>query len=117
MAMQHSRHDPKCEPDILTDILEWDYTDYGPVDVFWAGTPCTLFSNASFKRDPAQGNILAQKTLENLERFKKLNERLVWFIENPFSSLLKHREGFRTLPHFVLDYCQYSCPSEGYGYK
>ena len=56
-------NDAKFQPDILIDILKWDYTDFGPVDVFWSGTPCTLFSNASFKRDPVQGNVLAQKTL------------------------------------------------------
>ena len=57
-------NDSKFQPSILVDIMEWDYSDFGPIDVFWAGTPCTLFSNASFKRDPTQGNILAQKTLE-----------------------------------------------------
>ena len=54
--------------------------------------PCTLFSNASFKRDPTKGNILAQKTLEIMEHFKKLNPKLIWFIENPWSSLLKKQE-------------------------
>ena len=110
-------NDKKFEPDILIDIMKWDYTDFGPVDVFWSGTPCTLFSNASFKRDPVQGNVLAQKTLEILEHFKKLNPNLIWFIENPWSSLLKQQEGFRDLPYKVLDYCQYGCPSEGFGYK
>ena len=91
-------NEKKFEPDILIDIMKWDYTDFPKVDVFWSGTPCTLFSNASFKRDPVQGNVLAQKTLEILEHFKKLNPNLIWFIENPWSSLLKQQEGFRDLP-------------------
>ena len=109
--------DPKFEPSILIDLMQWDYKQIGPIDVFWAGTPCTLFSNASFKRDPEKGNILAQKTLEILEFFKQQNPNLLWFIENPWSSLLKQQEGFRQLPYHVLDYCQYGCPSEGFGYK
>ena len=84
--------DPKFSPSILADIMEWDYSDFGPVDVFWAGTPCTLFSNTSFKRDPTKGNILALKTLEIMEHFKTLNPKLIWFIENPWSSLLKNKK-------------------------
>ena len=30
-------NDPKFEPSILVDIMEWDYSDLGPVDVFGRG--------------------------------------------------------------------------------
>jgi hypothetical protein len=109
-------NDPKFEPSILVDIMEWDYSDFGPIDVFWAGTPCTLFSNASFKRDPTKGNILAQKTLDILKHFQTLNPKLIWFIENPWSSLLKRQEGFRDLPFTKVDYCQYATVPD-FGYK
>ena len=109
-------NDPKFQPSILVDIMEWDYSDFGPVDVFWAGTPCTLFSNASFKRDPTKGNILAQKTLDILKHFQTLNPKLIWFIENPWSSLLKRQEGFRDLPFTKVDYCQYATVPD-FGYK
>ena len=81
------------------DRMEWDYTDFPKIYIFWSGTPCTLFSNASFKRDPVQGNILAQKTSDILEHFKKLNPKLIWFIENPWSSL---QTKTRRFPRFAF---------------
>jgi len=98
------------------DRMEWDYTDFPKINIFWSGTPCTLFSNASFKRDPVQGNILTQKTLDILEHFKKLNPKLIWFIENPWSSLLNKQEGFQDLPFTKVDYCQYATVPD-FGYK
>ena len=85
-------NEKKFNPDILIDIMDWDYKSHPPVDVFWAGIPCTTFSTASFKRQPEVGNILALRTLEILEHFKKLNPRLIWAIENPWSSLLRKQD-------------------------
>ena len=110
-------NDPKFEPDILCDIMDWDYKNFPVPDVFWAGIPCTTFSTASFKRRPEVGNVLALKTLEILEHFKKLNPNLIWAIENPKSSLLRKQDFMQGLPHKFVDYCQYGCPSEGFGYK
>ena len=40
--------DPQCNPSIVADILEWDYTEYAPGhwDVIWASVPCTEYSRA-----------------------------------------------------------------------
>ena len=100
----------KFDPDILIDIMDWDYKSHPPVDVFWAGTPCTTFSIASFKRDPKKGNLLAEKTLEILEHFKKLNPNLIWAIENPWSSLLRKQDFMQGIDYKVCDYCQYGFP-------
>ena len=59
----------KFSPTILADVLTWDYTTHPPVDVFWAGIPCTKYSIASHIRDPEAGNELAIKTLEILKHF------------------------------------------------
>jgi len=110
-------NNPKFEPDILVDIMQWDYSDFGPIDVLWMGVPCTLYSNASFKRDPEKANELALKALEILDHFQMLNPNLIWAIENPQSSLLRQQPFMRCFPYKVCDYCQYGCPSEGFGYK
>ena len=59
-------NDPKFNPDILCDIMDFDYKHFPVPDVFWAGVPCTRYSMASFKRRPDLGNILALRTLEIL---------------------------------------------------
>ena len=85
----------KISPDILTDVMQWDYTGFGLIDVLWMGVPCTLYSNASFKRDPEKANELALKALEILDHFQMLNPNLIWAIENPFSSLLRQQPFMR----------------------
>ena len=105
------------EPTICEDVLTWDYTTHPPVDVFWAGIPCTLYSNASFNRKPEEANILALKTLEILKHFQKLNPNLIYGLENPFSSLLKRQTFMQDIPYKVCDYCQYAGVEEGFGYK
>ena len=43
--------DPEFEPTICADIMTWDYTCMGPVDVFWAGIPCQFL----FPMPPSKG--------------------------------------------------------------
>ena len=97
--------------------MDWDYKSHPPVDVFWAGIPCTTFSTASTKPQPEVGNVLALRTLQILEHFQKLNKNIIWAIEIPKSSLLRKQSFMQGLPHKFVDYCQYSNPSEGFGYK
>ena len=84
-------NNPKFEPDVLVDVMQWDYSGFDPIDVLWMGIPCTLYSNASFKRDPEKANGLALKAIEILEHSKALNPNLSWAIENPQSSLLRQQ--------------------------
>jgi hypothetical protein len=104
-------------PTICTDVLTWDYSTHPPIDVFWAGVPCTLYSNASFKRKPEVANELAVKTLEILKHFQDLNPNLYYGLENPWSSLLKQQTFMQGIPYRVCDYCQYASAEEGFGYK
>ena len=103
-------NDPKFCPDILCDIMDFDYKKFPVPDVFWAGVPCTRYSMASFKRRPDLGNMLALKTLEILAHFKKQNPNLIYGLENPWSSLLKKQDFMREIPYVVCDYCAYGFP-------
>ena len=103
-------HDPKFQPDILYNILDWDYKSFPVPDVFWAGIPCQTYSMASFKRRPDLGNLVALKTLEILEYFLKLNPRLIYGLENPWSSLLKKQTFMQGIPYVKCDYCSYGFP-------
>ena len=93
-----------------------DYTCMDVPDVLWCGVPCTLYSNAGFKRDEKTANKLALKALEILEHFKKLNPNLYYGIENPHSSLLRKQDFMQGFEQRVLDYCQYATVPE-FGYK
>jgi site-specific DNA-cytosine methylase len=102
--------DPKFEPSILIDIMQWDYKSHPVPDVLWCGCPCTTFSIASFKRKPEVGNVLVKRTLEIIEHYKKLNANLIWAIENPWSSLLRKQDFMQGIPYKVCDYCCYGFP-------
>ena len=110
-------NEKKFNPDILIDIMDWDYKSHPVPDILSCGCPCTTFSIASFKRKPEVGNVLVERTLEILEYYKKLNPNLIWAIENPWSSLLRKQDFMQGIPYKVCEYCQYGCPSEGFGYK
>ena len=106
--------DGKHAPDIQTDITTWDYKaayPQGHWDVIWASPDCTQYSRArttaKTPRDLQGADRLVAKCREIIEYF---GPRL-WFIENPDSSLLKHRSVVAGLPFVRVDYCMYSgCP-------
>lgn len=91
----------KYKPDILTDILEWDYkafykdTKFIP-NFIWASPPCNTFSPLAYPlgerntktaepiSDRAKkGTEILYKTLEIISFFQKLNPKLIFVIENP----------------------------------
>jgi hypothetical protein len=103
----------KFGAEIVIDILEWEYDklDFAP-DFIWASIPCEQYSiartNAKTPRDFPMADSLVNKTCEIINYFKNINPSLIWFIENPDSSLLWKRFNF---PEYVrLDYCQYGAP-------
>jgi site-specific DNA-cytosine methylase len=93
--------DKKFQPDIHTDILNWDYkkyhteTNYIP-DFIWGSPPCQTFSPCVYRlkerntktAEPVSerakiGTQILHKLLEIIEFFKTLNPNLLFCIENP----------------------------------
>tara|TARA_S200002703_G_scaffold10939_1_gene10090 strand:- start:1022 stop:1783 length:762 start_codon:yes stop_codon:yes gene_type:complete len=110
------------------DILEWDYKQYpnNYFDIISAGCPCIwysilqrtwinrykrnkktkekyLYTEELYKKDLEYSDKLVLKTLEIIDYFKPR----LWFIENPYSSLLKKRPFMKDKPFYVVDYCSY----------
>ena len=86
-------------PDILVNILDWDYrSKYPPgyFSVIAAGVPCNEYSPAKTvghrRLDCAER--LVEKTLEIIKYF----DPTIWWIENPRMGLLKEREVVRGIP-------------------
>ena len=98
---------PKYQPDILIDILEWDYTFYprNYFDIVWASPNCKEYSRAKTVgvRDFEYADRMVKKTLEIIKYFNPT----YWFLENPWTGLLKTREFMKELPMYRVDYCRY----------
>jgi len=107
--------------DYITDILDFDYNTVPFIpDVVWASPPCTGFSVASIshhwkggkkayipKSDTSRLGIkLVKKTIEIIEHYKKLNPKLIWYIENP-RGVLRKLDFMQDLPRHTVTYCQY----------
>jgi hypothetical protein len=104
--------DGRFGAEIVGDIMEMGYSEFTPPDVIWASPPCEQYSCARTKaktpRNLELADALVNKTWEIIEHFKKVNPAIIWFIENPDTSLLWKRFKF---PEYVrLDYCQYGTP-------
>lgn len=111
----------KYNPDILTDILDWDYKslDFIP-DFIWASPPCNTFSSSVYplkERNPQTaepysdraklGTKILYKTLEIIRYFLKKNPKLKFCIENP-QGMMRRDSKMKKLPHFVSTrYCLY----------
>ena len=98
--------------DIVCDILKWDYTSEPTPDVIFAGPCCTHYSiarsNAKTPRNFELADSLVRATWEIIAHFKAVNRNLLFFIENPSTSLLWKRSVSDPFPdRITLDYCQY----------
>ena len=104
--------DPKSRATITSDILDWDYTVFPPghFDAIWASCPCTQYSiartTAKAPRDLDLADSLVRRTLDIIAYFKVK----AWWIENPWTGLLKTRPVVHNLPYLVVDYCMYGSP-------
>lgn len=102
-------NEEKYDPDIVIDILKWDYKkNVDTPDLIWASPPCSSFSNMALTKEkthknPARvrnvdtmralapsavlGDKLLNKTIEIIRYFSKKNPKLKWVIENPHGSM------------------------------
>ena len=97
---------------IICDIMKWDYTNESFYDVIFAGVPCENYSiaNTRGKRDLIKADSLVKKTWEIIKYFQEIHptNSMIFFIENPDSSLLWRRRVSEPFPfHIRLDFCQY----------
>lgn len=114
----------KYEPDILTDILEWDYKKWANenaphIDFIWASPPCNTYSPLVYplkERNPKTatpysarakvGTQILYRTLEIIQYFKKVNPKLLFVIENP-KGMMRNDKEIKKLNIDTTTYCAY----------
>ncbi len=108
--------------DYVVNILEFDVNKVPFIpDVIHASPPCTGFSVAAIghnwtggkgayipKSETAKLGIkLAQKAIEIIEHFRRLNPNLIWYMENP-RGVMRKMPFIEVLPHQnTVTYCSY----------
>ena len=112
--------DPDSKPDILINILKWDYKklDIKP-DFIWASPPCNTFSPLVYplrERDiktakplserAKEGTKILYKTIEIIEYFFNLNNNMGFVIENPKGMMRKDKK-IKKLILNTTYYCNY----------
>mgnify|MGYP003671950524 FL=1 len=96
--------DENCNPDILIDILEWDYTQQEPPDILWCSPDCRSFSNQAYGGYIPQrrhsdmkpltasaelGDKLLHTTIDIINYFMDKNPNMVWLMENPRGTMYR----------------------------
>ena len=127
-------NEAKYSPDILVDILKWDYKNIGfTPDVITASPPCATFTNMALTdrkvyspSAPARvrntdtmkplndygrlGDSLLRRTIKIINYWRKKNPRLKFILENPRGSM--HRSplmsALRPYDEAVTYYCLYN---------
>tara|TARA_Y100000593_G_C4316438_1_gene341166 strand:- start:809 stop:1468 length:660 start_codon:yes stop_codon:yes gene_type:complete len=113
--------------DFIGDFMDFDYKKLNFIpDIIWASPPCYTFSMAGISHHFKKHNgvlipiseaskkslKLIDKTIEIILYFKKLNNDLVFFIENPIA-LMRKLPQLKHLPYQIytirksVNYCQY----------
>ena len=102
----------KCSPDICTDLMSWEYTDFAIEcpDFLWCSPPCTHYSIARSKaktpRDLEGSDAIVQRCLDIIRYWRPR----YYAIENPQTGLLKTRAVVQGLDFKDVDYCMYGAP-------
>jgi len=104
----------KYNPDILTNILDWDYKKYfkenGMPMFIWFSPPCNEYSILNKARpdkipDIAGANKIVEKGLEIIN-YVNCN----FVIENPQTGSLKNQGILDNISFTDVDYCSYGFP-------
>ena len=98
----------KFRPDILVDILEWDYEKAfapGYFHVVAVSPPCTEYSAAMTcrPRELAKADAIVERALDIIRYL----EPRFWFVENPRTGMLKDRGILDGVTYVDVDYCQF----------
>ena len=106
--------DPKRDPSMCVNIMEWDYRAAYPSKYFHtivAAPPCTEYSAAKWRppRNPESADPVVKKTLEIIEYFQPE----IWWLETPRNGLLARRDFMQSYPWVDCDHCQF----EDLGYQ
>jgi len=105
---------PRFEPTICKDVLDLTLEDIvaklpkrrQTVDLIWASPTCTQYSQSRRTgppRDLIGSDKLVQKVLDLVAHFD-----VPFFMENPYTGLLKSRDVVKGIPFRIVDYCQYA---------
>ena len=106
--------EPKHEPEILIDFLDWDYTSINP-DIIWASPDCSVYSMASgsksFNNNREPVSDKAKLHLKILDKLKECinyhinkNPNLIYFVENPTARMVWFMTDY---PRYDVSYCKY----------
>ena len=105
--------DPKTSPDVLVDILEWDFRDKRYYyDFVHASVPCQEFSICKTRgvRNLALARRIAGRTRAIIDHLLARNPRLLFTVENPRTSLLRHEDAVKSWGWTDCSYCCYGSP-------
>jgi len=114
----------KYKPDILTDILKWNYkkwfeeNDFIP-DLIWASPPCNTYSPLAYPlkerntktaepySDRAkEGTKILYRTLDIIKYIEKLNPNVIFVMENP-KGMMREDKKVKKLIRNTTTYCAY----------
>jgi hypothetical protein len=103
--------DAESAPSICCDVRDLDASSLPIVDLIWASPPCTHYSRARTKaktpRDLEGSDELVQRVLELSSELGVGEKACPFFMENPYTGLLKTRDVVEGIPYQVVDYCKY----------
>ena len=113
--------DETYEPDILTDILIWDYKKMNITPTFiWASPPCNTYSPLAYalkervlaNAEPISdraiiGTKILYKTIEIIKYFQKKNPKMGFVIENP-RGMMRFDKKIQQFIYNNTNYCNYN---------